>query len=333
VRVVMMPEHIAPMLAVAGRLPPDGADHAFELKWDGIRAVALWDGATLRLETRNLRDVATAYPELAALGPALGPAPVALDGEVVALDDRGVPSFQVLQERMHTTDPRQATRGATRRPVTYLAFDLLHLAGDDLTPRPWAKRRERLELLGLAGPAWATPPAFVGEGRATLAAAEARGLEGVVAKRVDGPYLAGRRSPLWIKHKLVRRDEAVVGGWLPGKGGRRGRIGALLLGVPADEDGRLRFVGAVGTGFTGAELDRLLGLLAPTVADGSPFVGPGRPTRRDAVFVTPTLVVEVESTELTNAGVFRHPSYKGVRIDKRPHEVDTAPWVGVGGTP
>jgi bifunctional non-homologous end joining protein LigD len=328
--VAELPERLSPMLAVAGPLPPDGDDHAFELKWDGIRALARWDGTDLRLHTRNLREVTVAYPELAPLGAALGSTPVLLDGEIVAFDEEGKPSFQALQERMHTGNATAARRGAERRPVTYLLFDVVHLGHDDLTARPWEHRRDLLDDLSLTGPSWATSPAFVGEGEATLAAAATRGLEGVIAKRVDSPYLPGRRSPAWIKHKLIRRDDAVVGGWLPGRGGRAGRIGSLLLGVP-HRSGGLRFVGGVGTGFTGAELDRLHRLLAPTVTPTSPFTA-NPPTRRDAVYVAPTLVVEVAYTELTTAGIFRHPSYKGVRIDNSPGDVDTGAWVGLPDT-
>src|SRR5829696_1798136 len=157
------------MLAVAGELPRDEAAHAFELKWDGIRAIAHWDGRALRLETRNLRDVTVAYPELAPLGPALGAAPAVLDGEVVALDDRGVPSFQLLQERMHVTDRGTAARRAASRPVLYVAFDLLHAGEEDLMPRPWSDRRPCLDALGLAGPTFITSPAFPGEGQMTRA--------------------------------------------------------------------------------------------------------------------------------------------------------------------
>lgn len=325
------PDHVVPMLAAAGKLPADHGGHAFELKWDGIRAVAHWDGERLRFETRTLNDVTPAYPELEPLGAALGDGPVLLDGEIVAFDDSGRPSFQRLQERMHTRDPATARRGAARRPVSYLIFDVLHADGRTLFDRTLRARRAVLDSLGLSGPSWATPPSFEGEGRATLEVAQAQGLEGVVAKRLDSLYEPGRRSGAWIKHKLLRRDEFVVGGWLPGRSGREGRIGSLLLGLPGP-DRRLRFVGAVGTGFTDAELARLLARLTPARVVDSPFVGP-QPLRRDAVFVTPELVVEVAYTERTDDGVLRHPSYKGVRIDKTPDDVDTDGRVDHDGTP
>jgi len=309
---------LRPMLATSGALPADDG-HTFEAKWDGVRALARWDGTTVRLHTRNGREATPAYPELAALGAALGPTPAILDGELVALDEVGLPSFQRLQGRMHVSSERTAAGLVASIPVTYLVFDLLHLGRRPLVAEPWRARRDALEDLGLAGPSWATPPSFEGEGRATLAAMEARGMEGVVAKRTDSPYLPGVRSRAWTKVVLTSRDEFVVGGWLPGDGRRAGGIGALLLGLPT-ADGRLRFVGGVGTGFSDAELRRLEEALGPTATTTSPFTEelPGK-----AVFVTPTLVVDVAYRERTSGGILRHPSYKGTRVDKGPADVDT----------
>lgn len=322
-----LPSHVAPMLATLTKeLPPDGAAWTYELKWDGIRAISYWDGGRLRLETRNLRDVTVAWPELAPLGPALGDRRAVLDGEIVALDDRGVPSFQRLQERMHVASPAVAARKAGDVPASYLLFDVLWLDGTDLMPAPWIERRAVLDSLGLGGPSWATTPSFPGEGAATLDAARARSMEGIVAKRLDSPYVPGQRSKSWRKLKLVQSDEFVVGGWSPGEGRRSGGIGSLLLGTP-DGNGGLAYVGNVGTGFTSAELTRLERRLGPTRRDTSPFTSGAAP-KRNAVFVDPQLVVEVEFTERTNDGVVRHPSYKGVRIDKGPADVDTG---GAGG--
>lgn len=309
---------LRPMLATAGPLPPDDG-HTFEAKWDGVRALARWDGTSFALHTRNGREATGAYPELAALGPTLGATAAILDGEVVALDDRGLPSFQRLQGRMHVSSGRSAAGLVPTIPVTYLVFDVLHLGRRSLLTEPWRTRRDALEDLALAGPSWATPPSFEGEGRGTLAAMQARGMEGVVAKRTDSAYLPGVRTKAWTKVVLTARDEFVVGGWLPGEGRRAGGLGALLLGLPTP-DGRLRFVGGVGTGFSDAELARLRAVLAPTVTPVSPFTEklPGK-----AVFVTPTLVVDVEYRERTSAGILRHPSYKGARVDKGPADVDT----------
>ena len=314
---------LRPMLATASdSLPPDEG-HTFEAKWDGVRALARWDGATFALHTRNGREATAAYPEITELGPALGATPVLLDGEVVALDEAGLPSFQRLQGRMHVASSRVAAGLVGATPVTYLAFDLLHRGGRSLLAEPWHVRRDELEALALAGPAWATPPSFEGEGPAMLAAMRERGMEGVVAKRTDSPYLPGVRSKAWTKVVLHEREDFVVGGWLPGDGRRSGGIGALLLGSPRP-DGRLQFVGGVGTGFTDAELRRLEAALAPTVTSDSPFDErlPGK-----AVFVAPTLVVDVQYRQRTSTGILRHPSYKGTRVDKDPSDVDTGAWV------
>lgn len=310
------------MLATASAtLPRDQAGWTFDFKWDGIRAVVRWDGTALRIETRALRDVTGAWPELAALGAALGPTPTILDGEIVALDDRGVPSFQRLQERMHVADPRLAARKATTVPAALFAFDLLWRGDRSLMALPWSARRDLLDDLYLSGPSWATPPSFEGEGDVAFAAAGARGLEGLVAKRIDSPYVEGARNRSWLKIKVVERTEFVVGGWLPGEGGRSGRIGSLLIGLP-QAGASLSYCGAVGTGFTGAELDRLASRLAPLVRPASPFATPV-PRHRDATYVAPEVVVDVEFRERTTDGILRHPSYKGERIDKIPSDLDT----------
>jgi bifunctional non-homologous end joining protein LigD len=206
--------------------------------------------------------------------------------------------------------------------VAYIAFDLLWLDGHSLMDLPYEDRRARLRELELQGPHWQTPDHVVGNGAAVLEASRASGLEGVVAKRLDSPYLPGRRSPCWLKVKNVLREDVVVGGWLPGEGKRRERIGALLVGVP--DDGRLRYAGRVGTGFTGAELSRLQGLLEPLARDTSPFDEPPelpREVRKLGRFVEPSLVCEVSFSEWTHTGTLRLPSYKGLRDDKDAAEV------------
>ena len=317
-----MPAHVKPMLAtLAKSLPVDEDLWTFEFKWDGIRAIAFWDGERLKLETRNLRDVTVSWPELEALGPALGSRTVILDGEIAALDEQGVASFQRLQERMHIASREVAIRKAATVPASYLVFDVLHLDGRDLTALPWTERREVLESLGLAGPSWATTPSLRGAGTELLETVRQRQMEGVVCKRLDSIYAPGARSKSWLKVKLQQSDEFVVGGWQPGEGRRTERIGSLLLGVP-DSHGGLDYVGNVGTGFTEKELDRLAARLGPIVRETSPFTGGGVP-RRTSVFVEPELVVEVEFTERTDEGILRHPSYKGVRIDKGVTDVET----------
>ncbi len=312
-----LPERVEPMLARAGELPPENGRWAYEIKWDGVRAIGYGQGGRVRLESRNGNDITPRYPELRELGRALGSHEVVLDGEVVAFDEQGRPSFQRLQGRMHLASERAVRRKSVEEPVVYIVFDLLHLDGRSLLADPYEERRARLSELGLAGSAWQTPAHHIGDGAALVEAARGQGLEGVVAKRLDSPYTPGRRSPGWIKVKNVQRDSLVIGGWLPGDGGRAGRLGALVVGFYAD--GELRYAGRVGTGFNAAELARLGKLLAERASDTSPFAGrqPPKLTR----FVDPELVCEVEYTEWTRARTIRHPSYKGLRDDVDPHDV------------
>jgi bifunctional non-homologous end joining protein LigD len=312
-----MPEDVKPMLARSGPLPPEDGRWAYEIKWDGVRAIGYAEGGRLRLASRNGRDITPRYPELRALGRALGAREAVLDGEVVAFDADGRPSFQRLQGRMHLTGEHAVRRLAEREPVTYVIFDLLFLDGHSLMALPYAERRERLAALQLAGPTWQTPAHHVGDGAALLQATGAQGLEGVLAKRLDAPYAPGRRSQGWVKVKNYRRADVVIGGWLPGEGNRAGRIGALLVGYREGEE--LRYAGRVGTGFTQAELERLQARLAPLERPTSPFAG--RQPPRDAHFVEPELVCTVEYSEWTQARTLRQPSYKGLRDDVDPEDV------------
>ncbi len=314
-----MPEHVVPMLARTGTLPPDDEPGwAFEVKWDGIRAIAYSQPGELRLESRNLNDISARYPELAPLNRALSSHSAILDGEIVAFDERGRPSFEVLQQRMNVASPSQVKRLAKGTPVTYVVFDLLWLDGHSVTGLAYEQRRELLEALELRGERWQTPENVVGQGSALLDAAAEQGLEGVVAKRLGSTYQPGLRSRDWVKVKRTGRQELVVGGWMPGKGRREHTVGALLVGVY--EDGMLRYVGRVGSGFSDRELERLDGLLAPLERRSSPFTAGERPPR-GAVFCEPRLVVEVEFSEWTQGGNLRAPRYKGLRDDKAAKEV------------
>jgi bifunctional non-homologous end joining protein LigD len=303
-----MPEHLVPMLARLSTLPPDDDRWGYEIKWDGVRAVAyVQAGGEVRLESRNLNDLTERYPDAAAIGPALGGRSAVLDGEVVAFDEHGRPSFERLQRRS--------------APIAYVVFDLLYLDGASLMRLPYTERRERLEALELNGPGWRTPAYHAGEGESLLAASAAQGLEGIVAKRLDSAYEPGRRGATWLKIKNTRRQELVIAGWLPGEGRREGRIGALLVGYyDHTPDGpELRYAGKVGTGFDAKELDMLERLLAQRRRDTSPFSG--RQPQRGALYVEPELVAEVEFNEWTKQNMLRHPSYKGLREDKRALEV------------
>ena len=313
-----MPERIAPMQARLSTLPLEESEWAFEVKWDGVRAIAYSRPGRIRLLSRNGNNVTAAYPELHALNGALGSHEAILDGEIVAFDEAGRPSFEALQPRMHQRGEAAVRRLMGSVPVTYVVFDLLWLDGHSLIDLPYTERHERLAALGLRGEHWRTPELQIGDGTGLLAATNELGIEGVVGKRLDSRYTPGRREGGWIKIKNHRRQELVIGGWTDGKGGRGGQIGALELGV-YDERGELRHAGRVGTGFDEPELQRLARLLAPLARPQSPFTGPQPP--RGAHFVAPRLVCEVEFGEWTRAGKVRQASYKGLREDKDPTEV------------
>jgi bifunctional non-homologous end joining protein LigD len=314
-----LPARIVPMLARAGALPEQDRNWGFEIKWDGVRAIAYWRPGELRLESRNLNDITDSYPELLGVGAALGSHSAVLDGEIVAFDSDGRPSFGALQHRMHTASRAQARKLAQSTPVTYVIFDLLWLDGHSLMREPYSTRREQLAALALNGQSWQTPEHVVGEGRALLAATAEQQLEGVVAKRLDSTYQPGARTRDWVKVKTIARQELVVGGWMAGKGKRKQSIGALLLGVH-DPDGALRYAGRVGSGFDDQDLRRLSQLLAPLARRSSPFNTGERPPR-DAIFCEPQLVVEVQFSAWTSAGSLRHPVYVGLREDKPAEQV------------
>jgi bifunctional non-homologous end joining protein LigD len=323
-----LPAGLRPMLATAGALPLDDAGWAFEMKWDGLRALAYVEDGTVRLISRSGREITRTYPELVSPGPALraaGASSAVLDGEIVAFGGEDWPSFEALQQRMNVSAAVDVRLLAAEVPVSYLAFDLLSLNGYALLELPYRERRGLLDELGLHGPSWQAPPAFAREaGRDVLAVSREQHLEGVVAKRLASRYEPGKRSGSWIKIKNVARQETVVGGWQPGERGRVGQIGSLLIGVQTP--GGLAYAGHVGTGFTAQTLRMLAGRLAPLRRDTSPFVTPVPAEHaRFALWVEPRLVVEVAFTEWTRAGRLRGPSYKGLRDDKDPAQVVREP--------
>jgi bifunctional non-homologous end joining protein LigD len=312
-----IPEGLVPMLAKLSSLPTDDESYGYEVKWDGIRALAFIQGGRIRLINRNKRDVTTQYPELRALGAELGSREAILDGELVALDEQGRPSFERLQQRMHVSSPSTVRKLASEVPVSYMIFDLLYLDGRSTMELPYRERRASLEQLDLHGPAWQAPAYHAGAGREFLAAAAEQHLEGIVAKRLDSRYRPGKRSGEWLKIKNVNRQELVIGGWLPGKGSRAGKLGALLMGYyEPDEHGRqvLRYAGRVGTGFKERDLEHLGRELEARSRDTSPFTGTQPP--RGARFVEPELVAEIEFAQWTREHILRHSSYKGLRDDK-----------------
>jgi bifunctional non-homologous end joining protein LigD len=325
---------IAPMLATPGRLPSAAQDGLFgyEVKWDGVRAVGYLGKEQFRLVSRNDRDITAAYPELTPQPSRRGRlAGLVVDGEIVAFDASGRPSFGTLQQRMHVRDEAKIARLSERTPVAYIVFDVLRLGGRSLVDESYRERRAALGSLGLGSvPSWQVPEYQAGNGGGLYAATRDEGLEGVIAKRLESPYLPGRRSPDWIKVKHVRTQEVVIGGWTPGEGRRRGAIGSLLLGIPVSgsgkpsprEAGPLEFVGLVGTGFTEQTLADLGKRLDPLATERSPFAGRVPPAiEREARWVRPKLVGEVVYAERTREGMLRTPSWRGLRPDKAPRDV------------
>jgi len=329
------PVLVEPMMAVLGTMPANQDDYLFEFKWDGVRAVCLCEDGAARFQSRNLLDITHRYPEVAPLGRALRGKRAVLDGEIVALDEQGRPSFSLLQTRMQVARGATASRRAVATPVVYMVFDVLYLGDRWVTGEPQTRRRERLVGLKLeaGGGAWRTSPAFAGAGDALLDAARTVRLEGVMAKRLDGIYVPGRRSSDWIKIKVRRGQEMVIGGWQMGERGFTGTLGSLALGYyePAPVGGkpRLVYAGNVGTGFNAAQRDELLGLLRPLERRTSPF-DTGAP-KRGTRFAEPRLVAEIEFAEWTHEGILRQPSFKGLRADKDPRAVVRE--VEAGGTP
>jgi bifunctional non-homologous end joining protein LigD len=300
------------MLATPGELPTEPG-WGFEFKWDGIRAIAAIDGGNVRLYARSGTNITVAYPELAGLGTAVPSA--VLDGEIVALDDAGRPSFPALAERMHVRDAHLAEELAKARPATYMIFDVLRLDGSDLCDLAYKQRRSVLDALGLASLRWLTPPMYA-DGSIIRAAADENRLEGVVAKRLTSVYRSGVRTRDWIKFKTNQTAEFVVGGWRPGVR----TLGALFVGVMAD--GAFVYRGRVGGGISEASQRALLAALRPLVADRSPFaVEVPEAETQDATWVRPELVIEVRYSEETPDGRLRFPRFLRIRPDLTPGDV------------
>lgn len=315
----------APMLAVnatparARAAAARRSEAWVEFKWDGIRAIGTWDGRRLRLRARSGTDITARYPELTAVDAGLGAAPAVIDGEIVAMDAAGRPSFSRLQSRMHLTTPREIERESRRVPATYILFDVLRAADADVAARPLRERRSILEEIAAdAVPAIVLPP-VAADVDAALQTARELDLEGIVVKDPDAPYRRGARSEEWLKVKLTRTQDVVIGGIRPGKGGRTGAIGSLLLGIP--EAGELRYVGRVGSGFSERELTRLADVLTPLRTDENPFTGVPAADASDALWVRPQRVAEVEFAEFTPGGTLRHARWRGLRPDVAPDAV------------
>ncbi|MET9925778.1 MULTISPECIES: non-homologous end-joining DNA ligase [unclassified Streptomyces] len=309
------------MLAVPGPLPSTGVENrwAFEVKQDGQRAMVYLPGnGTVLVRARSGTDITAAYPELLPLAGSLGTRSAVLDGEIVVLDEQGRSDFGRLQQRMGLVSaPARAARMATKVPAHLMLFDVVHLDGRLLTKLPYEERREVLEGLGAAGPAWSTPAAITGHGAEAWEMAREAGLEGLIAKRLTSRYEPGARSKSWVKIKLHRFADVVIGGWVPGRGRLTGLPGAVLVGER--RDGLLHYAGSVGTGWSQAERIRLAELLHAAASDPCPFAQV--PPVAGARWVLPRLVGEVRYTSRTRAGRLRHPSWHRLRPDLAPNDL------------
>jgi bifunctional non-homologous end joining protein LigD len=319
-----------PMLAQTGTAAlVRGDEWAFEMKWDGIRAIVDARAEPLRLLSRKGIDQAATYPELGGLME-LGPA--VLDGEIVALDAHGRPDFGLLQQRMNLTRAADVERIRRDVPVQIVLFDLLEYEGRDLTRLPFRERRQALELLAEGGlpenvrlsPLFGAEDGAPDDAEHVLAASAEHGLEGIVAKRLGARYEPGRRSGAWVKIKNERTQEVVVAGWREGNGSRAATVGSLLLGIP-DDAGRLAYAGRVGSGFTEGMLTEVSRRLHALERKTSPLEDVPAADARGAHWVTPKLVGEVTYSEMTSGGRLRHPVWRGWRPDKTPKDVAYEP--------
>ncbi|MEO3757971.1 ATP-dependent DNA ligase [Mycobacterium sp. B14F4] len=304
---------LLPMLSTDGSIAKlTSGQWAFEGKWDGYRVIVEANRGRLGVRSRRGRDVTGEYPQFEAVAADLADHHVILDGEAVALDESGVPSFSEMQNRARSTR------------VEFWAFDILYLDGRSLMRAKYSDRRRILEALAEGG-GLIVPEQIPGEnGPEALEYARKRRWEGVVAKKRDSTYQPGRRSSSWVKDKLWCTQEVVIGGWRRGEGGRSSGVGALMLGIPDPDDptGGLQFVGRVGTGFTDKALATLKATLKPLETDESPFTeGLPRQDAKGVTFVRPELVGEVRYSERTSDGRLRQASWRGLRPDKEPSEV------------
>jgi bifunctional non-homologous end joining protein LigD len=301
------------MLATPGRHVPAG-EWIHEVKWDGIRVLADSRAGLDRFYSRNGNDITAAWPDLVS-----SPLPgrdVLVDGEVIALNEDGLPDFRVLQERMHVRSAAAVARLVKKVPATFMVFDLLRLDGEDLTGLPLAERRVRLEGL-LEGAPWQVPATY-DDGEMLHEATRQQGLEGIVSKRLSSTYVFGQRTPHWLKFAHRHRASYVVGGWRPQEGGTH--LAALLVGEPTAEG--LLYRGRVGSGI-GPKVSRLLtaALEGHGRAD-SPFADEvPRVDAKGAHWVDPVLVVDVDTHRTARAQRLRQPSYQGVRQDLTPDDL------------
>ncbi len=312
-----MPAGINPMKAVTGGRPFSSDDFVFEIKFDGIRAVTFLEAdGSFSIRSRNRQELAPRFPELAGIGSNFLAEEAIVDGEIVALDGRGVSRFQLLQGRINLAGEQAVKRAAGENPAYYYIFDLMHLNGRDLTGLPLERRKELLARILIPSRRVRLTEWIEGLGEAFFNAARESGLEGVMAKSRFSPYLE-KRTRNWIKLKTIHQQEFVIGGFTEPRGQRSG-FGALLLGYYRNGD--LVFAGHVGTGFSGQVLDELYRRMEQLKQKQSPFK-PAPRTNTPARWIKPELVAEIRFAEWTREGSLRQPVYLGLRTDLDPREV------------
>ena len=311
-----MPAAIEPMKATLADRPPRGDDWLFEIKWDGVRAIAYVDHEEVRLVSRNGLRCERQYPELATIHHQVAARQAALDGEIAVLDQKGASRFHLIQPRIANTDPNAVAHLARSTPVVYFVFDALYVDGYDLRNVALSERRKVLESLVAPGPSLRISEVFPGAGEDLLEAARALDLEGVVAKRAGSAY-ESRRSREWLKIKIANEQEFAIGGFTQPQGSRD-YFGALVLGVY--EDGKLRWAGNVGTGFDQKLLADLYARLKLLVTEECPFAERPKPDR-GMTWVKPELTCQVKYAEWTQDNHLRAPVYVGLRNDVEPGQV------------
>ena len=306
-----MPTAITPMKAALAKTPPRGDEWLFEVKWDGVRAICFVEHESIRLVSRTGHSCEKQYPELSVIPHYLAASQAILDGEIAALDEKGVAHFELIQPRIAQSDPNAVSHMARSRPVVYFSFDLLYLNGYDLRQVALVERKQLLESILTPTAVLRYSEHFPGAGDAMLQAAQETGVEGLMAKRASSRY-ESRRSSDWIKLKIVERQEFIVCGFTAGE---RDHFGALVLGLY--DNGKLTWAGNVGTGFDQKTLAMLRQKLDPLTAPASPF--PDAPkVGKDVTWVKPELVAEVKFANWTNEGRLRAPVYLGLRPDVNP---------------
>ncbi|OHB50214.1 MAG: hypothetical protein A2Y10_07585 [Planctomycetes bacterium GWF2_41_51] len=309
-----MPSKIQPMLAKTGTLPKDWENWGYEFKWDGIRAIMYWNGKDIRIESRNLLNITFRYPELADMGKWLGSNAI-VDGEIIAIDKTGKPSFSKLQQRMLISE-NKITKSLLNTKIYYYLFDILYFNGTNAMAQIYEKRRNILEELKIDHPFCRIPPCYKGKGNIILSVAKKHGLEGIVCKKLNSTYITGKRSDEWVKVKIVKSAEFIICGFKYGRNSKD-RIGSIQLGIYNNQK-KLVFVGGVGTGFNVIENKMLLKKLEIEKTEKNPF---DEKIDKDVNFVNPKYVAEIEYRRWPQKDILQQASYKGLRFDKSPDEI------------